>query len=94
MIQSVQWLYSTPSINTYRLLPLGLPELLEALMMGSFSIQLVLDEESSVWCSHLILDIWLSRVWKKGRETKKATREKGSNDDFNTYQRAGRLLHK
>jgi hypothetical protein len=31
-------------------------------MMRSSSIQLILDEESSVWCSHLVPDIWVSQV--------------------------------
>lgn len=53
-IVSLVILSCTWSVNAYRLLPFGFPELLIALMVRSCLVQLVLDKVSSVRCSHLV----------------------------------------
>lgn len=46
------WLRPQETVLSYRLLPFGLPKLLEAFMMRRSVRETVLDEEIAVWKSH------------------------------------------
>jgi hypothetical protein len=47
-------------------------------MMRGFSIQLVLDEESSVWCSHLIIGVWSLKFEERAEEQERTHKERAA----------------
>jgi hypothetical protein len=47
-------------------------------MMRGFPIQLVLDEESSIWCSHLIIRVWSLKFEERAEEQERALEKRAA----------------